>query len=87
MSVPFLLPYGFVAVYGIGTDVGQTGLATTNTLNRFATIYYIGVGMNSGLIGSSILFKSSDEVCQLSWDSYPYPVIPSDKIIGTEDFL
>jgi hypothetical protein len=87
MSVPILLPYGYVAVYGLGTDAGQTGLTTGDTINKFATIYYIGVGMNSGLIGNSIIFNSTQEVCRLSWDNILYPVIASDKIIGTENFL
>jgi len=87
MSVPILLPYGFVGVYGEGLSIGMTGLTTTDTTNRFATIYFIGDGMDMGMVGSSILFKSKDEVCRLTWDSYPYPVIPADKIIGTETFL
>lgn len=84
---PVLLPYGFIGVYGIGTDTGQTGLETTNLVNRFATIYLIGVNMDSGIIGSSIIFNRTDEVCQLAWDNAVYPIIPADKIIGTENFL
>ncbi len=81
------LPYGYVAVYGDGNPVGQTGTKTTNTIFRFATIYQVGVNMGSSLIGDSVLFNSKDEVCQLVWDNWPYPVIATDKIIGTEDFL
>lgn len=84
---PIYLPYGFVGVYGEGLATGGTGLSTTDTTNRFATIYFIGVDMDSGIIGNSILFKQKDEVCILAWDNYPYPVIPADKIIGTENFL
>ncbi len=83
--VPILLPYGYIGVYGIGTDTGSlTGLATTNIINRFATIYFIGANMYSGLIGQSVVFNEKDEVCRLAWDNYPYPVIPYDKVIGTE---
>lgn len=85
-AIPILLPYGFVAVYGTGTDTGRLNatLATTNIDNRFATIYLIGANMFSGLVGQSVVFNSKDEVCQLAWDNYPYPVIPYNKVIGTE---
>lgn len=87
MSAPnILLPYGLIAVYGIGTDGGRlnANLATTNTINRFATIYLIGANMPSALIGQSVAFNSKDELCQLAWDNYPYPVLPYNKIFGTE---
>lgn len=85
-TVPIQLPYGFIAVYGTGTDAGRLNptLATTNTINRFATIYFIGANMWSGIIGQSVAFNSTDEVCQLAWDNGTYPVIPYNKIIGTE---
>lgn len=84
---PILIPYGFVGVYGLGTDAGQTGLKTTNIINRFATIYFVGVNMDSGIVGNSIVFDSTTEVCRLAWDNGVYPIIPADKIIGTENFL
>lgn len=87
MSTPnILLPYGFIGVYGIGTPIGRlnTNLGTTDIINRFATIYFIGANMYSGLIGQSVCFNSKDEVCRLAWDNYPYPVIPYNKVIGTE---
>lgn len=86
MSLPILLPYGFVAVYGTGIAAGvfNPDLATDDTINRFATIYQVGVNMGASQIGESILFNSGDAVCRLAWDNYPYTVLPSDKIIGTE---
>lgn len=83
-SVPILLPYGFVGVYGIGNSVGVTGLQTTNIELRFATIYFIGVDMDSGIIGNSVLYNPREEVCRLAWDNYPYPILYNNKIIGTE---
>lgn len=85
-AVPILLPYGFVAVYGLGTDMGRINptLGTTNIINRFATIYFVGANMWSGIIGQSVVFNEKDEVCRLAWDNYPYPVIPYNKVIGTE---
>jgi len=86
MSLPILLPYGFVAVYGIGLSSGYLNptLATDDTINRFATIYQVGVNMGTSKIGESIVFNSGDAVCRLAWDNYPYTVLPADKIIGTE---
>jgi hypothetical protein len=88
-ALPVLLPYGFVGVYGLGTPAGSLNptLATTDIINRFATIYFIGANMYNGLIGQSVIFNEKDEVCQLAWDNYPYPVIPYDKVIATEIIL
>lgn len=84
--VPISLPYGFVAVYGSGTDFGSINptLSTTDTINKFGTIYFVGVNMGESQIGESIIFNSKDQICQLAWDRYPYTVIPANKIIGTE---
>lgn len=87
MSSPnILLPYGFIGVYGLGTDAGRlnSNLGTTNNINRFATIYFIGANMWSGIVGQSVCFNSGDEVCQLAWDNYPYPIIPYNKVFATE---
>ena len=43
--------------------------------------------MDNALIGTSIVYNETNEICRLAWDNYPYPVIPADKIIGTENFL
>lgn len=83
--LPIFLPYGYVAVYGLGTDSGISGLTTGDTIFRFATIYQVGVNMGTSMIGNSIVFNSEDTVCRLAWDNYPYPVIPTNKIIGTEN--
>jgi len=83
---PILLPYGSIAVYGNGLSMGISGLQTDTTTNVFATIYFIGQGMDSAVVGNSILFKQSDVVCRLVWDNGIYPIIPSDKILGTEVF-
>ena len=89
MSVPISLPYGFLAVYGTGTANGRLNptLTTSIDINRFATVYFVGVNMGTDQIGQSILFNSTDQVCQLAWDNYPYTVLPADKIIGTETFI
>lgn len=86
-TVPISLPYGYIGVYGLGNSIGATGLRTGDTLNRFATIYFIGVGMNSALVGNSIVYNSENEVCRLVWDNFYYPVVPANKIIGTEVFF
>lgn len=79
-----MLPYNYVGVYGLGTSEGKTGIETSNTLNRFATIYFVGANMGASMIGQSILFKEENEVCRLSWDSFLYPVLHRDSIIATE---
>ncbi len=87
MSTPnLLLPYGLIGVYGLGTDAGRLNpnLATSDITSRFATIYLIGVGMDNTLIGKSVVFNKEEYVGTLTWDNYDYPVLPYNKIFGTE---
>lgn len=86
-DLPIIFPYGFVYLYGRGDVNGQVGVVGGTTSILFATIYGVGVGMDSGIVGNSILFKDEDSVCTLLYDNQPYTVLPEVKIIGTENFL
>lgn len=79
-----LLPYGFVYVYGTGTNIGVVGNQFTDTLFKFGTIYGVGVNMGTDLIGQSIGFDTRKIVCQLAYDNYPYSVIEQQAILCTE---
>jgi hypothetical protein len=54
MTPSVSLPYGFVFVYGTGTDIGLAGNYATDTVFKFGTIYGVGVNMGSEIIGNSI---------------------------------
>ena len=87
MTPSVSLPYGFVFVYGTGTDIGLAGNYATDTVFKFGTIYGVGVNMGSEIIGNSICFDSRKVVCQLAWANYPYSVVNYDVVIATEVFL
>lgn len=86
-SIPIVFPYGYVYVYGRGDVQGQVGVVPEVTSILFGTIYGVGAGMDSGLIGDSVLFKDEDSVCRLLYDNQPYTVLQEVKIIGKENFL
>ena len=88
MAIPSAtIPYGYVYVYGKGTDVGVGGNYASNTIFKFATIYGVGVGMNSGLIGDSVCFLAVPELPALMYQNYPYSILKYDAVIATEEFL
>lgn len=89
MSVPIILPYGYVCVYGLGTTLGTfpTLIPSENSF-KFGTIYQIGNNMAGSLINETILFDSTSKevvICQLAWDTVPYTIVNYNKIIATED--
>lgn len=88
MALPSaILPYGFVYVYGKGTQIGVGGNQAINNDFRFATIYGVGVNMSSSIIGNSICFLAVPELPGLLGSGYPYLIVKYDAIIATEEFL
>lgn len=79
------LPYGFVYVYGKGTDIGIQGNQAINIAYKFATIYGVGVNMSSGIVGNSVCFLATPEPPGLMGAGYPYLILKYDAIIATEE--
>lgn len=78
------LPYGFVYVYGKGTNTGIFGNQAIDTSFRFATIYGVGNNMGSDIIGNSVCFLAVPEPPGLLGANYPYLILKYDAIIATE---
>lgn len=81
------IPYGFVYVYGKGTNTGIAGNQAINAAFKFATIYGVGVNMSSDIIGNSVCFLAVPEPPGLIGAGYPYLILKYDAIIATEEFL
>ena len=70
MLVPFNVPYGIVAVYGVGNTVGMAGFIPNNIDYKFATIYKIGNTHDvTFAIGDSVMWKQHEPECRLAIDN------------------
>ncbi len=73
MFIPFNVPYGTVAVYGIGNVRGMGGFIPNNTKYRFATIYAIGnIYDVDWQVGNSVMFRINEvenTECRLAIDN------------------
>lgn len=78
------LPAGWASLYGIGSEVGFSGLVPDNTKFKFASIYSLGDGDGLAQVGDSVMFNEEDVICRLAWNNYPYTMIQQAKLAGTE---
>lgn len=70
MTIPFNVPYGTVAVYGVGNVQGMARFVPNDTKYRFATIYAIGnIYDVSFHIGDSVMWKNTEPECRLAIDN------------------
>jgi len=73
MFIPFNVPYGSVAVYGVGVVQGMARFVPNNTKYRFATIYAIGNIYDTDFqVGDSVMFRINDvenTECRLAIDN------------------
>jgi hypothetical protein len=88
MSVPFTLPYGFVAVYGTGVVRGMAGFVPNNQRWVFGTIYQIGNVHDVDFhIGDSVMWFKKDparDECVLAYDKIQYTVIEQARLVLKE---
>ncbi len=87
MSLPIVLQYGYVAVYGLGTEAGVSGVTPTNNTWVFGNIYQISMyGINGQLagsyVGSHVVFRQQDSQLAIQWNGWPYTIIEQDKLGG-----
>ncbi|HRP30449.1 MAG TPA: hypothetical protein PKV73_01090 [Agriterribacter sp.] len=88
MSVPFNLPYGYVAVYGTGVVSGMAGFIPNNQRWVFGTIYQIG-NLNDVdfSIGDSVMWfrkEPTRDECILAYDRINYTVLEQSRIVLRE---
>lgn len=88
MVVPFTLPYGTVAVYGIGVTRGMAQFTPNPNNNSFlfGTIYQIGNAYDVDFqVGDSVMFNKLDVQCRLvTEDNINFTVVEQAKLVLKE---
>lgn len=88
MTIPFTLPYGYVAVYGTGVVQGMAGFVPNNQRWRFGTIYAIGNQYDVDFqVGNSVMwFRTQPErdECVLAYDRVQFTVIEQARLVLKE---
>lgn len=87
MSLPIDLQYGFVAVYGLGTQAGVSGVVPTDINWKFGNIEQISnYGINSQMAGSyvgcHVVFREQDAQLAIKYNDWPYAIIEQNKLAG-----
>lgn len=85
-SLPFVLAYGFVAVYGNGATPGIQGFPAASGW-KFGEIVQVSPGLPTTLEGDSVMFKDSEVRCRISYQNYPYTIVEQAKVVLTENPL
>lgn len=86
-SLPIVLSYGYVAVYGLGSASGISGIVPTNASWVFGYIsklspYGISSEMAGANINDSVVFKESDAQLAIKYNEWPYTIIEQSKLGG-----
>lgn len=87
MSLPITLQYGYVSVYGLGTQAGVSGIIPTDTNWLFGNVYQISqYGINPYLAGSyvgcHVVFRESDAQLAIKYNDWPYTIIKQEDLGG-----
>jgi hypothetical protein len=87
MTYPLSLPYGNVFVYKIDSNRSTYHNIQAPTNFNWGTVYQISnAGSSMGTqLGQVVLFKGTDQVCQLAISSITYILLPEVKIAATEN--
>lgn len=86
MALPGYLGQGFLSLYGIGTDTSWAGVVAPPGF-LFSTVEQIWDGNSiNAQVGTLVLYKEADKVCQLAYDNAVHVIMPVDKVIFTENF-
>lgn len=83
-DLPFVLAYGYVAVYGNGGSPGVQGFPAASGW-RFGEIVQVSPGLPTSLEGDSVMFKETEVRCRISYQNYPYTIVEQVKIVLTEN--
>lgn len=77
------MAYGYVAVYGRGTQQGVQNFPAAQGW-AFGEITDQAPDL-SGLIGESVMFKKDEARCVISYLNYPYTITEYAKVVLTEN--
>lgn len=87
MSLPITLQYGYVAVYGLGTTSGVSGVIPTDSIWQFGNIeqvsqYGIDAQLAGSYVGCHVVFRKQDAQLAIQYNDWPYTVIKQDNLGG-----
>ena len=84
--LPIYLPYNIVSIYGIGTNIGVSGITQPQGYlwGNVETVSQYGIVWAAP--GDSVLFKDSDVECRLAYptDNTSYTLIAEVKLVCRE---
>ena len=84
MSLPAQLAYGNISIYGIGSNVGISGIVPADGF-LFGTVDAISeYGIFYTSVGDSVLFNPKTQVCKITWDNSIHTILPEEKIVLKE---
>jgi len=85
-TLPFILPNGYVLVYGIGTIASTTGIVPNNDIFRFGAVSQVWAGGEVFVYaGTSVMFNENDVFCRLAYNNWPYTMIEAARLAGSEE--
>lgn len=85
MSLPVTLYPGYVSIYGIHGTAGVNGIMPPTPNFLFGVISQTWSGMaNHARPGQSVMYNTNDVTGTFIYASWPYIILPEDKIILIE---
>jgi len=89
-TLPAILPYGVVGIYGIGTSVGLTSMIPepqdSGFFAKFGTVYQIApYGVLFSYVGVSVMFMEKDVFCRLAIPEGRFTLVEDAKLVCKED--
>jgi hypothetical protein len=89
MPIPITLLPGYVAIYGTGTAVSNTGIEQAGGSNlRYGSVYKVWDGGAAYIYGNdNVYFKEEDVFVRLVYASWPYTIIPARLVTKEEPLL
>ena len=90
MSLPITLQYGYVAVYGLGTQTGVSGVVPTDTSWLFGNIeqvsqYGIDAQLAGSYVGCHVVFRKDDAQLAIQYNDWPYTIINQENLGGLSE--
>lgn len=79
MSLPIILPVGFVSIYGPGNTTSANGIVAPATF-RFGYVDQVYDGCSLAT-QSHVLFNGSDMIVRLTYLGWPYLLFNESKLI------
>lgn len=86
LPFPFILPNGFVAIYG-EFENSLSGMIPSDRKFVFGYIYQIATDVYSVYDNDYVLYNKNDVNVRLIWDNVPYQQIEAAKLAGVDEII